>query len=182
MSEHAWSLVDAAGKGDAAAFGALYREYVDSVYRYALGRTRDPVFAEDITSETFLRALRSLGSLSHRRSTFRAWLFTIARNMIADERRAGRSREVPVAELFGADTDADHDADPLWIVCRGDLQREVRRLLDVLTPDQRDCVELRFLHHLPLPEVAARMNRGPRAAAAVQSRAIRTLRTTLQGC
>ena len=60
----AWELVRAAQDGDSSAFGRLYDRYVDVVYRYVLFRLGDRDLAEDVTSETFLRALRRITSVS----------------------------------------------------------------------------------------------------------------------
>ena len=60
----AWALVQAAQQGDATAFGRLYDRYVDAVFRYVLFRVGDRTLAEDVTSETFLRAFRRIASIS----------------------------------------------------------------------------------------------------------------------
>ena len=79
-----WALVRRAQDGDAEAFGQLYDHYVTLVHRYAYHRVGDRATAEDITSETFLRALRRIDSLSFQGRDVGAWLVTIARNIIFD--------------------------------------------------------------------------------------------------
>ncbi|MFB9726587.1 sigma factor, partial [Haloechinothrix salitolerans] len=91
-SARIWSLVDRAAAGDRRAFATLYEIHVSDVFRYVLARTGNHHRAEDITSETFVRALSKMTSLTHRRSSFRAWLITIARNIVFDESRCARNR------------------------------------------------------------------------------------------
>ena len=98
------ALVELAQRGDAEAFGQLYDHYVPSVYRYVYYRVGTHALAEDITSETFLRALRSLGSFRWQGRDFGAWLVTIARNLVTDHFKSGRFRlEVATGEILDSD-------------------------------------------------------------------------------
>src|ERR1700712_92083 len=87
-----WALVHRAQQGDAEAFGQLYDHYVTLVHRYAYHRVGDRATAEDITSETFLRALRRIDSLTFQGRDVGAWLVTIARNIIFDHVKSSRYR------------------------------------------------------------------------------------------
>src|SRR4051794_3775262 len=75
-------LVLRARSGETEAFGALYDHYVDLVYRYIYYRVGTHALAEDLTSETFLRALRRINMFTWQGKDFGAWLVTIARNLI----------------------------------------------------------------------------------------------------
>lgn len=173
-SSQVWSLVDQARSGDRHAFATLYELHYGEVFRYVFARTGNRHLAEDITSETILRALSKINSLTHRGSTFRAWLMTIARNIIFDESRCARSRvEVEFPEQYEV---VAEDVDPASAVLRLMMADEVRRNLRELSTDQRACLELRFFHGLSLSEVARHMNRGPNAVSAIQVRALRRLR------
>ena len=89
-----------AAQVDPTRFEALYRKYVAQVYSYAVYELRDRHDAEDATERTFLAALAHLGRFEERArpedgegaSTFRVWLFRIARNVVANERRQARRR------------------------------------------------------------------------------------------
>src|SRR4051794_36392066 len=92
-------LVEAARR-DPAQFDALYRKYLAQVYAFALYELADHHAAEDATERTFLRALAALPRFREQArpedgpeaSTFRVWLFRIARNTVANERRARRRK------------------------------------------------------------------------------------------
>jgi DNA-directed RNA polymerase specialized sigma24 family protein len=79
-------LVRAAQEGDKAAFAALYRRYLDRIYRYFYARTGDGQRAEDLTAQTFVAALEALHRYRER-GYFSAWLFTIAARRYADHCR-----------------------------------------------------------------------------------------------
>ena len=85
-------LVELARKGDKEAFGLLYDHYHTPVFRFLYYRTRSTTLAEDLTSETFFRALRSMNNFRWQGKDFGAWLMTIARNLMTDHFKAGRTR------------------------------------------------------------------------------------------
>ncbi|MFF4155165.1 sigma-70 family RNA polymerase sigma factor [Streptomyces sp. NPDC001651] len=89
--------------GDRQAFGRLYDEYCDTVYRYVYYRVGAKATAEDLTSETFLRALRRIGTFTWQGRDFGAWLVTIARNLVADHFKSSRFRlEVTTGGMLDA--------------------------------------------------------------------------------
>ncbi|CAM06113.1 RNA polymerase sigma-70 factor (ECF subfamily) [Saccharopolyspora erythraea NRRL 2338] len=172
-----WAYVDAAQKGDSDAFGKLYDEYSQVVYRYVLFRVGDHCLAEDITSETFLRALRRIASVSYQGRDVAAWFITIAKNLIFDHIKSSRNRlEVPTADL--AETPSQrrtHQVGPEHHVLSEVTNRELLHSVCRLNTDQRECIRLRFFQGLSVTETAARMNRNEGAIKALQHRAIRRL-------
>ncbi|MFT7836281.1 sigma-70 family RNA polymerase sigma factor [Saccharothrix sp. BKS2] len=172
-ADEPWDLVRAAQGGDTDAFGALYDRYVDVVYRYVLFRVGDRTLAEDVTSETFLRALRSIRSISYQGRDVGAWFVTIARNIVFDHVKSSRYRlEVTTAEL----TDNREVTDgPEQEVLTGAANAELLRCVAQLGNDQRECITLRFIQGLSVAETAARMGRNEGAIKALQHRAVRRL-------
>lgn len=168
-----WQLVSAAQDGDTDAFGELYDRYVDTIYRYVLFRVGDAALAEDVTSETFLRALRRIGSVSYQGRDVGAWFVTIARNLVLDHIKSSRYRlEVPTAEL--ADTNEVQHG-PEQEVLASATSDVLLRCVGQLNPDQRECIVLRFLQGMSVAETAALMRRNEGAIKALQHRAIRRL-------
>ena len=109
------ALVELARKGDADAFGLLYDHYQASVYRFLYYRTRSSTLAEDLTSETFFRALRSMTNFRWQGKDFGAWLMTIARNLATDHFKAGRTRLEMTTEDMGQHDDATEGPEsPCW--------------------------------------------------------------------
>ncbi|HTM83791.1 MAG TPA: sigma-70 family RNA polymerase sigma factor [Mycobacterium sp.] len=77
---------------------ALYDEHAAALWRYALRLTGDRARAEDVVQETLLRAWQHPDVVADRERPARAWLFTVARNMIIDERRSARFRNEVVTD------------------------------------------------------------------------------------
>ena len=80
----------AATKRDPEAFGELYRRYERAVLAYFLHWSRSPELAADLTAETFAAALGSLATYRQDRGEFPAWLFGIARHVLARSVERGR--------------------------------------------------------------------------------------------
>jgi RNA polymerase sigma-70 factor, ECF subfamily len=176
--ERVSALVQLAQRGDAEAFGLLYERYVDTVYRYVYVRVGSQQLAEDITSETFLRALRRLDSFSWQGRDIAAWFITIARNLITDNAKSARFRmEVSTADMLDADTRVGSapDVEVLERLRDERLLGAVRRL----KPEQAECVVLRFLQGLSLAETAKVLGRSEGAVKQLQLRAVRSLHREL---
>ncbi|GAB3293954.1 sigma-70 family RNA polymerase sigma factor [Parasphingorhabdus pacifica] len=172
-----WSHVRAAQNGDSDAFGRLYDQNAQIVYRYVLFRVSDHSLAEDITSETFLRALRRITSISYQGRDVAAWFITIAKNLILDHIKSSRNRlEIPTAELIDSTQAArPQQAGPEQQVLTDVTHRELLQCVRQLNPDQRECIRLRFLQGMSVTETAAHMQRNEGAIKALQHRAIRRL-------
>lgn len=172
----------AAQSGDRAAFGKLYDRYVDGVYRYVILRVGDRCLAEDVTSETFLRALRRITSISYQGRDVGAWFTTIARNLVLDHVKSSRFRlEVVTDEVADPATPgaavagATGAPGPEQQVISRHTNDELLRCVGDLGEDQRECVILRFIQGYSVSETARIMDRGEGAVKALQHRAIRRL-------
>ncbi|MGH3829010.1 MAG: sigma-70 family RNA polymerase sigma factor [Pseudonocardiaceae bacterium] len=169
----AWELVAAAQQGDQNAFGQLYDRYVDVVFRFVLFRVGDRPLAEDLTSETFLRALRRISSVSYQGRDVGAWFVTIARNLVLDHVKSSRYRlEMTTADIL--DSSAD-DRGPEHEVVEQATAAELMRCVAQLGRDQQECIMLRFMQGLSVSETAAVMGRNEGAVKALQHRAVRRL-------
>jgi RNA polymerase sigma-70 factor (ECF subfamily) len=85
-----WRMVMA--QPDDVAVRGLYDEHAAALWRYALRLTGDRARAEDVVQETLLRAWQHPEVTEDRERSTQAWLFTVVRNMIIDERRSSRFR------------------------------------------------------------------------------------------
>jgi RNA polymerase sigma-70 factor (ECF subfamily) len=163
---HERALVALAADGDADAFEELYRTHVGGVARHVrlrLGRAD-----EDVVAEVFVRAWAGISSYRDIGRPFGAWLFGIARHVIADEFRA-RARTIPVAEP------PDRPVEPMMAELVA-----LREAIDRLPDDQRQAVELRYLAGLNNDEVAAAMGTSASAVNTKRWRALCVLRDLLK--
>ena len=173
------ALVDAARR-DPAEFDALYRRYLAQVYSYAFYELGDHHEAEDITERTFVAALANLDRFEERArpadgegaSTFRVWLFRIARNVVANHRRMRRRR--PTAPIEAA----AHVADPVDVE-RGaairDEAAEAWRAVARLPADRRRAIVLRFVEEMSTAEIAGVLGKSEGAVRVLIHRALRSV-------
>ena len=166
------SLIRRAAAMDAAAWDALFEAHFEAIYRYAFLRLGDPAASEDVASEVFLQAVRSISRYRHRGIASRAWLYRIAHNVVADARRAGvRRASASLAPLTNGP-----DFAPA-VLARKDLNEA----LACLTDDQQQVIILRFIEDLSIAETAQAMARPAGAVKALQHRALNRMRRILEG-
>jgi RNA polymerase sigma-70 factor (ECF subfamily) len=177
-TDDVWPIVAAAQAGDAAAFAQLYDRYVDLVFRYIYFRIGDRPTAEDFTSETFLRALRRIGSLANIGRDPGAWFVTIARNIVLDHVKSSRYRlEITTDEMSDIERSSDESAGPENAAVNRLTNETLLASVKELGSEQQECIVLRFLHGLSVAETAAAMGKNEGAIKALQHRAVRRLAT-----
>ncbi|MEO8207737.1 MAG: RNA polymerase sigma factor [Chloroflexota bacterium] len=174
-------LVEAA-RQDPMRFEALYRRYVARVYSFSYYELGDHHAAEDATARTFLSALANLDGFDERArpedgdgaSTFKVWLFQIARNSIANERRSARRHpsvalEAPGLPVLGDPLDVEGD------LARQDEAASAWRAVGRLAGDRRRAVILRFVNELSTAEIAGIMGRSEGAVRVLLHRGLRAV-------
>ena len=177
--DHDRRLVEAA-QADPAQFEALYRKYLAQVYSFAFYELRDHHEAEDATERTFLAALAGLRRFEERArpadgdgaSTFRVWLFQIARNAILERRRLLRRH--PETDLDTAEAMAD-PLDVEAIAVQRDETSAAMGAIARLPSDRRRALVLRFVHEMSTREIAGILGRSEGAVRVLIHRALRML-------
>jgi len=172
-------LVEAARRNPAQ-FDALYRRYLAQVYSYAYYELGDHHAAEDATERVFLAALANLHRFEERAkpadgegaSTFRVWLFRIARNVVSNEQRSARRRPAdPIDETTVV-------ADPLNVeesVVRREEAGAALRAVGRLAGDRRRALILRFVDEMSTAEIAGVLGRSEGAVRVLIHRALRNV-------
>jgi RNA polymerase sigma-70 factor (ECF subfamily) len=195
-------LVEAARR-DPAQFDALYRKYLAQVYSFAFYELRDHHAAEDATERVFMKALVGLPRFEERvgdfatasgsaadygsgategaaedASTFRVWLFQIARNVLANEHRHHRRRPIaPLEEALGVSAPDDIAEAAVAREAGSAAWQAVARLPD----DRRRAVILRFVDEMSTAEIAAVLGRSEGAVRVLLHRALRSVAADLRG-
>ena len=167
-------LVGAARAGDHEAWEVLYRRVYSRLRAYVVRRIGQRL-ADDVMGETLTRAVEGITRLDLEQGGFDAWMFGIARHVCADQhRRALRQRSSP--DDFAQADQLDPGCLP-GEALEGDVDQErVRRLFAMLSPDERELLQLRVMVGLSADEVAVVLGRSPGAVRTAQSRALAHLR------
>lgn len=172
-SDRLVALVDLARGGDSEAFGLLYDHYQPSVYRFLYYRVGSVALAEDLTSETFFRALRSMSSFKWQGKDFGAWLMTIARNLTTDHFKSSRTRlESTTEDMTPHDSPTDG---PETAVLASLTNEALLGALKQLPAEQQECLVMRFLQGLSISETAEVLGRSEGAVKQLQLRGVRNL-------
>jgi len=149
-------LVLQAAQGNKAAFGALYEETGRTVYFSCLKLLGDPQLAEDITQETYLKALQKLGTLTQPEN-FPAWVNRIGINLCKMHFRNNSAPEDNSEEII--EEIPDEGLIPEEYVSNDAKRKIIMDIIDtVLTEEQRQSVILYYFDMLTVPEIAEVMN------------------------
>ncbi|MEX2144137.1 MAG: sigma-70 family RNA polymerase sigma factor [Anaerolineales bacterium] len=136
-----------------AEFEAIYRAYIQPVFRYLCNRVGDRQEAEELTAQTFLAVMERLPAYKHN-GHFPAWLFSIARHKAADYfRRLGRHPDADLAEDLpqpSAENQSGFDDTEL---------RNLSTLITSLPEDDQELLRLRYVAELSFAEISALQGR-----------------------
>jgi RNA polymerase sigma-70 factor, ECF subfamily len=133
-------------------FEQLYAEYQPAVQRYLLGMSSNPVLAEELTQEVFVRAAANL-LLFRGEATVNTWLFRIARNVYLSWVERQRDAEIDTEE-FHAIPDGGAYGDPEAHLLQTEQRATIRRAMAMLPERQRTLLLLRDLQGLSYAEIA----------------------------
>ena len=158
--------------GDETVWEEWFAEYYRPLFRYAYLRLRSRSEAEDTVSQVFVEAYRGIGRYKHTGKPLLAWLYRIAHNVIFDRLKA-ESRRPQQAEQ----TDIVLGEGPEANIVSIDLLNAI----DGLTPEQRDVIILRYFMSMSSVEVGSLLGKTQPAVFSLQSRALASLRSKLDG-
>jgi RNA polymerase sigma-70 factor (ECF subfamily) len=170
-------LVELAQSGDRDALEELYLVHFDRIYGYlhvTVGNRHD---AEDLTTQTFLKMLESIGRFRWRSAPFSAWLFRIAHNLAMDHFRASR-RWQPEEDVPESAPDESTSAEAGAFASIG--HRSMLELIDDLSTEQQQVLTLKFVFGFANAEAATILGKTEGAVKSLQHRALVTLNKKLQ--
>jgi RNA polymerase sigma factor (sigma-70 family) len=165
---------------DPAAFERFYREYVDAVQRFVARRVDDPYLAADLTADVFVAAIESARTYRRSRGEPVAWLFGIARNVVADERRRNAKELRTTLRVRGRELlDEDDLAASHERIDGESAARELHAQLERLPEGERAVLELVAVDGLSVGDAGAALGIGGVAARVRLHRARRRLERRL---
>ncbi len=165
---------------DRAAFGEIYRFYVRRVYAFCRAHSGSREEAEDLTAQTFERALAAIGRYEDRGGRFSSWLLRIAANAAVDRARRGRHDE-PLGDDSLSEKGAlrsGHGGTTRWVE-EWEQSIWIKAHVATLPKDQRRVVGLRFYEDRGFGDVATEMGRSEGAVKQLAQRALKALRARM---
>ena len=171
------ALVDRAQAGDRSALEDLYLIHFDRIYGYlhvSVGNRHD---AEDLTTQTFLKMLESIGKFRWQSAPFSAWLFRIAHNLAMDHFRATK-RWQPEEEPPEPEPDESTSAEAGALESIG--RKSMLELIEDLSPEQQQVLTLKFVFNFGNSEVATILGKTEGAVKSLQHRALVSLQKQLE--
>lgn len=167
------ALVEQAKNLDRGALSELCVYFYPKIYRYVFYRVKTREDAEDVTSEVFVRMVKSL---SKQKGSFQAWLFRIASNLVIDYyRRSTRQKEALLRVKHSTPLESTQgDTENVF------LQQTLQEALRELTQEQQQVVTLKFMEGYDNNEIADILGKSVGAVKALQFRALTNLRRILE--
>jgi len=169
----------ALAKRDDAAFGTLYERYLQKMYSYIYYRTGNHQDAEDLSARVFQRAFTHIGSYEERGLPFRAWLYRIAHNLVANWHRDKSKRTIITLDDYTT-RGIQRDALPEQLAAASDELAQLMAAVRRLPEDRQQLLLLKFLEQLPNAEIGRIMGRSEGAIKSLYHRTLLALREDLQ--
>jgi RNA polymerase sigma-70 factor (ECF subfamily) len=182
LEEAAPELIERA-RADRQAFGEIYDLYAARVHAFCRAHSACREEAEDMTAQTFERALLAIQRYEHRGRPFSSWLLRIAGNLVVDRyRRRGGVRLTylgtdPIPEQLHGHMEGEL---PARLVEQWEEAGELLAQVALLPLDQQRAITLRYWEDRSVPDVAARMGRSEGAVRQLLHRAVKSLRLSLE--
>lgn len=168
-------LLKKARQYDQKALIEIYDLYSDALFAYAFKHVGKSQLAEDLVAETFSRFLKALESGGGPEEHLRAYLYSITHNLITDSFR----RAAPPTLELDEEITPEEGTDPISIVAEMQDADRVRKALQLITPEQRQVIALRFLEGWSGPEIAQAMDKSLGSIKALQHRGLAALQRIL---
>jgi RNA polymerase sigma-70 factor, ECF subfamily len=171
-------LLAQARTGNRQALNELVSLYWQSLYRYVFYKVRHKEEAEELTQETFLKAIIYLPKFEDRGVSFRSFLIRVATNLITDHwRKNARGENLPLSEALVL---RDGNSPDEFAILE-ERRRIVHTAIDALPEEQRKVIQLRLIEGRSIKESADMMQKSEGALKMLQQRALQNIRQRVQG-
>lgn len=170
-------LAERMKRGDAEAAEKIYEAMAHKVFGFCMNRVANPVIAEDLSQDIFLKLIGRIETFDASRGSFSVWFWQLARNIVIDHYRA--KKEQPFTDIGDETIERSATYDP-----RRDLERkweyeQIKNLMQQFTPEEQDLFEMRFVVELPYNDIARVLGKSEIALRVAASRLKQKIRESL---
>ena len=158
-------------------YSSIYDKYVDKIYRFVVLKVKSQEIAEDLTSEVFLRGWQSFKEKKDKIENMQAFLYQIARNLLADHYRQSSKAQLVSVE-YAPITDSSQDLEEKAFL-RSDLE-QVKAALVNINEDYREVIIWYYLDELKVSEIAKMLDKSEPTTRVLIHRALKALRNELK--
>lgn len=164
-------ILQKAQDGDESAFGFIYDQFADKIYRFIYFRVGHKEVAEDILSETFVKSWQKINQINTPQA-LSGWLYQIAKNNIIDYYRIKKDL-VPLEDVEHFLEDAINPIDSVNLLYQ---QKRIMQVMNQLSNEQKEVIKYKFFEDLSNDEIAYIMNKTEGAIRVIQHRAVTRLK------
>jgi RNA polymerase sigma-70 factor (ECF subfamily) len=152
-------------------FGILYDKYIKKIYDFIYYKTTHKETAEDLTSQTFFKALEKINTFDASKGTFAAWLYRIARNNVIDHYRT-KKNDINVEDVWdlAGDEELDRDLD------NKEKTEQIKKYISKINIEQREIIMMRVWQEMSYQEIAEITGKSEDVCRMTFSRAIKKLK------
>lgn len=168
-------LIRQAANGDEEAFGRIYDEFAEALYKFVKFKVTDQEQAEDILQDVFIKAWKGIPGLTLTDLNFSAWLYTVAGNTVNDYFRRVYRRPQTVTLSPDFEIASPHDTSKATETAIN--TKHLHAALDKLSPDYKQVLELRFIQEFSVEETARILAKTTVGTRVLQYRALKKLET-----
>lgn len=172
MNDEVATLIARCQAGDKQAFSALYEQFVKPIYNFIYYKTHHKETAEDLVSQTFMKAYNHLATFEASKGSFSSWLYRIARNSVVDHYRAQKLPTKDIEDAWDLSSEEDVERD----VHNRLLFEEVQKHFHLLSAEQREVLTMRIWQEMSYQEIADALGKSEGSCKMMFSRTIVKLR------
>ena len=171
MDNNEYQIIKECQGGSLESFGLLYDKYINKIYNYLYYRLPNQSIAEDITSQSFIKALKAINTYEPKKGSFSSWLYRIAKNNLVDYYRANKNN-LNIDDIWYLEDKSDIEAS----VDKSIKIDEIKKYLNNLKKEQREIIILRVWDEFSYEEISDIVGKSEASCKMIFSRSLKKIK------